>query len=415
MSPNLRIALRFLTAKKRSMMLSLSCIVLGVGLFIVTQATTTGFEGFFVKTILGTDGAMRIQDKIQETLRSVETANATGSPFSADQNNGVKLISGIDNPGLLATTLGTFRNISGVSQVIHGSVTIRSPFKEEPVQAYGIFLDAHLKVSDLASQIVEGSLESFRDSAAGALLGREMADRMQLDVGDSFQLETTAQSRRFTVSAIYETGLSDVDRVRVYIPMSQARSLLQKPTGASYIQVNLFDKDSAREDAAHLQDVLGYHAAAWQDREKVWLDVFRALRISTMITVSVFTLIAALAMFSTLMMLVLEKTKDIAILRSMGYTREDISRIFLWQAAIVLVIGTFVGCVLGASATYGVSQVPLRIRGIFSTDRFIVSWSVWHYVAAVAAALVAVMVSSLIPARRAARLEPGDIVRGTAQ
>jgi len=203
--------------------------------------------------------------------------------------------------------------------------------------------------------------------------------------------------------------------VRVYIPMSQARSLLQKPTGASYIQVNLFDKDSAREDAAHLQDVLGYHAAAWQDREKVWLDVFRALRISTMITVSVFTLIAALAMFSTLMMLVLEKTKDIAILRSMGYTREDISRIFLWQAAIVLVIGTFVGCVLGASATYGVSQVPLRIRGIFSTDRFIVSWSVWHYVAAVAAALVAVMVSSLIPARRAARLEPGDIVRGTAQ
>jgi lipoprotein-releasing system permease protein len=134
-----------------------------------------------------------------------------------------------------------------------------------------------------------------------------------------------------------------------------------------------------------------------------------------MITVSVFTLIAALAMFSTLMMLVMEKTKDIAILRSMGYTREDISRIFLWQAAIVLLIGTFLGCALGASATYGVSQVPLRIRGIFSTDRFIVAWSVWHYVAAVAAAIVAVMASSLIPARRAARLEPGDIVRGTAQ
>jgi lipoprotein-releasing system permease protein len=415
MSPNLRIALRFLTAKKRSMMLSLSCIVLGVGLFVVTQATTTGFEGYFIKTILGTDGAMRIQDKIQETLRSVETAGQTGSPFATDQNNGVKLIEGIDNPGLLATTLGTFRNISGMSQVVHGQVTIRSSFKEEPVQAYGIYLDAHLKVSDLGSQIVEGSLENFRDAAAGALLGREMADRMQLEVGDSFQLETATQTRRFTVSGIYETGLSDIDRVRVYIAMGQARSLLQKTTGASYIQVNLYDKDRAREDAAHLQDVLGYHAAAWQDREKVWLDVFRALRVSTMITVSVFTLIAALAMFSTLMMLVMEKTKDIAILRSMGYTREDISRIFLWQAAIVLLIGTFLGCALGASATYGVSQVPLRIRGIFSTDRFIVAWSVWHYVAAVAAAIVAVMASSLIPARRAARLEPGDIVRGTAQ
>jgi len=134
-----------------------------------------------------------------------------------------------------------------------------------------------------------------------------------------------------------------------------------------------------------------------------------------MITVSVFTLIAGLAMFSTLMMLVLEKTKDIAILRSMGYTRQDISRIFLWQAAIVLVIGTACGCALGAGSTFAVSRVPLHIRGIFSTYRFIVSWSGWHYLAAVAAAIIAVMASSLIPARRAARLEPGDIVRGTAQ
>src|ERR1017187_2893644 len=71
MSPNFRIALRFLTAKKRSMLMSLSCIVLGVGLFIVTQATTSGFEGFFIKTILGTNGAILVQDKFQTTLRSI--------------------------------------------------------------------------------------------------------------------------------------------------------------------------------------------------------------------------------------------------------------------------------------------------------------------------------------------------------
>jgi lipoprotein-releasing system permease protein len=414
MSPNLRIALRFLTAKKRSMMLSLSCIVLGVGLFIVTQATTTGFEGYFVKTILGTDGAMRIQDKIQDTLRSV-AGSGSGSPFAGDHRDGRKFIVGIDNPGLLTTSLHTYSNISGISQVLHGTVTIRSSFKDELVQAYGIYIEDHLRVSDLASQIVSGSLANFRVSPSGALLGREMADRMQLEVGDWFQLETSSQIRRFRVSAIYETGLSDIDRVRVYLNMSQARSLLQKATGASYIQINLFDKNRAREDAAHIQDDLGYTAAAWQDRERVWLDVFRALRVSTMITVSVFTLIAGLAMFSTLMMLVLEKTKDIAILRSMGYTRQDISRIFLWQAAIVLVIGTACGCALGAGSTFAVSRVPLHIRGIFSTDRFIVSWSGWHYLAAVAAAIIAVMASSLIPARRAARLEPGDIVRGTAQ
>ncbi|MFM7749938.1 MAG: ABC transporter permease, partial [Opitutaceae bacterium] len=160
---------------------------------------------------------------------------------------------------------------------------------------------------------------------------------------------------------------------------------------------------------------LRHSVKPWQEREKTWLAVFRALRISTMITVSVFTLIASLAMFNTLAMIVLEKTKDIAILRSMGYERRDVTRIFLWQAGIVLAIGAGAGAILGAVVTWLVSQVPLPVNGIFKTDRFIVTWDVYHYAGAIATAVVMVMIASLIPARRAARLEPGDIVRGTAQ
>jgi lipoprotein-releasing system permease protein len=191
--------------------------------------------------------------------------------------------------------------------------------------------------------------------------------------------------------------------------------LLKRPTGASFLQVNTYDKNRAREDAAHITATLHYSAASWQEREKVWLEVFRALRYSTAITVSVFTLIAGLAMFNTLAMIVMEKTKEIAILRSMGYTRQDISQIFLWQAAIVLMLGTVAGCVLGAGVTYAISNIPIHIRGIFAADTFIVNWSIWHYVEATAISITMVMAASLIPARRAARLEPGDVIRGTAQ
>jgi lipoprotein-releasing system permease protein len=201
----------------------------------------------------------------------------------------------------------------------------------------------------------------------------------------------------------------------MYLHIGEARSLLKKPSGASFLQVNVYDRNAAPIDARHMTETLGYNAKSWQEREKTWLEVFRALRISTAITVSVFTLIAGLAMFNTLAMIVMEKTKEIAILRSMGYLREDISRIFLWQATIVLVIGSVTGCLLGAGITYGVEHVPIRIRGIFATDTFIVAWSIWHYVAAVLTAVVMVMVASLVPARRAARLEPGDVIRGTAQ
>ena len=417
MSPNLRIASRFLTAKKRAMLMSLSCIVLGVGLFVVTQATTSGFEQFFIKTILGTNGAIRIEDRIQDTMRSMEAGGrGSGSNFHISmRGEGKKYIEGIEEPKLLVNALRRFENVAGVSEVLHGPVIIRSSFKSESVRAYGINLDDQLRVSDLGSQIVQGSIGDFRSKPTSAMVGREMADRLQLAVGDSFILEALGESRRYRVSAIYETGVSDIDRVRVYLNMGEARSLLKRPTGASFIQVNLIDKDRAPQDALHMEEVLRYSAASWQEREKTWLEVFRALRISTAITVSVFTLIAGLAMFNTLAMIVMEKTKEIAILRSMGYTRQDISGIFLWQAAIVLMIGTVCGWVLGAVVTYAISNFPIRIRGIFATDTFIVSWSLWHYVAATATAVLMVMAASLIPARRAARLEPGDVIRGTAQ
>jgi len=416
MSPNLRIAFRFLTAKKRAMLMSLSCIVLGIGLFIVTQATTSGFEQFFIKTILGTNGAIRVEDRIQETLRTMESGGGgSSSSFQVQQKEGRKYIGGIDEPKLIMDALRNFENVSGVSQVLTGASILRSSFSTDSVKIFGINLEDHLAVSELANQIIFGQLEDYRGSPTGVLIGAVIAERLQLAVGDSFVLQSGTESRRYRVSAIYETGVGDIDRERVYMHMSEARSLLHKPYGASFIQVNVYDKNRATADADHMEEVLQYRSRSWQYREKTWLDVFRALSISSGITVSVFTLIAGLAMFNTLAMIVMEKTKEIAILRSMGYTRKDISQIFIWQAGIVLAIGTVLGWLLGAVVTYAVSRTPIHLRGIFATDHFIVAWSIWHYVAATITAVIMVLTASLIPARRAARLEPGDVIRGTAQ
>ena len=402
MSPNLRIAFRFLTAKKRAMFMSLACTILGVGLFIVTQATTSGFEEFFTKTILGINGAVRIEDKIQETMRSMAAAGGGDSYFT--RRDGVKMIEGIEEPQALIDAVRQFSNVRGVSAVVRGNVQITSSFKTEDAQVFGIKLEDHVRVSDLAEQITNGLLDDFRDSPSGALVGRVLADRLQLGVGDSFVVSARGASRRVRVSAIYETGYREVDKTNIYLHQSEARSLLKRPSGATFLQISLKDPGRAPLDAARMEQVLRHQVKPWQEREKTWLAVFRALRISTMITVSVFTLIASLAMFNTLAMIVLEKTKDIAILRSMGYERRDITRIFLWQAGIVLAIGAVIGALFGAGVTWLVGQVPLPINGIFKTDRFIVTWDINHYLGAIATAVVMVMIASLIPARRAARL-----------
>lgn len=419
MSTNLRIALRFLTAKKRAMLMSLAGIVFGVGFFIVTQAQTSGFEQFFIKTILGTNGAIRIEDKIQQTIFAMTAGGHVGPEGSKFEivtpREGRKYIEGVEDPALIIEALKQFKNVAGASMVVHGSVVADSSFKNDTARAYGINLDHHLAVSDLASQIIRGDLDDFRRSPTGLLLGKVLADRIQVTVGDSLILRANDQQRRYRVAGIYETGVRDIDQVRIYMHLGEARSLLKKSVGASFIQISLFDRDRAPQDAAQMERVFNHGAQSWQEREKTWLEVFRALRVSSALTVSTIILISGLGMFNTLAMIVMEKTKEIAILRSMGYTRRDISRIFIWQGVIVLVVGTILGWMLGAGVTYGVSKLPIRIRGIFSTDSFVVAWSIWHYVAATVTAAVVVITASLVPARRAARLEPGDIIRGTSQ
>jgi lipoprotein-releasing system permease protein len=419
-SNNLRIALRFLTARKRSMLMSLAGIIFGVGFFIVTQAQTSGFEQFFIRVILGTNGAIRIEDKIQDTIFVMAAAghNAGASRFEVGADRAArKYIEGVEDPALLAEALRKFRNVAGVSTVVEGSVIADSSFKNDSAKVYGIKLDDHLAVSDLAAQVQRGSgsLDEFRGTPQGVLMGKVLAERLQLMVGDSFILQAGTEQRRYRVTAIYSTGVSDIDRVRIYLHLGEARSLLKKTIGASFIQVSLFDRERAPQDALQMEEVLRHSAKSWQEREESWLEAFKALQVSAALTVSTIILISGLGMFNTLAMIVIEKTKEIAILRSMGYTRSDITRIFLWLGAIVLVIGTIGGWALGYGLTYGVSKYPIKIRGIFSADNFQVYKSIWHYVVATLMAAVVVMTAALIPARRAARLEPGDIIRGTSQ
>ncbi|WP_438479461.1 ABC transporter permease [Oleiharenicola lentus] len=400
--------------------MSLTGIIFGIGFFIVTQAQTSGFEQFFIKTILGTNGAIRIEDKFQDTIFAMQADGHSkdASKFElASDRSARKYIEGVEDPALLIEAVRKFRNVAGVSMVVRGSVVADSSFKNESAQVYGIKLEDHLLVSDLGAQIVGGggTIEDFRASPQGLLVGKVLAERLQLSIGDTLILRAADQQRRYKVSAFYETGVRDIDQVRIYMHLGEARSLLKKTTGASFLQVSLFDRDRAPQDAAQLEEVLRHGAQGWQDREKTWLDVFKALRVSSALTVSTIILISGLGMFNTLAMIVIEKTKEIAILRSMGYTRKDISHIFLWLGSIVLVIGTVGGWGMGAGVTYAVSKFPIRIRGIFTADNFQVYWSIWHYVVATVTAAVVVMTAAWIPSRRAARLEPGDIVRGTSQ
>ena len=415
MRSNFHIALRFLTYNQRAMFMSLAGIVVGVGFFIFTQAQTSGFERFFIQTILGTNGALRIQDRFQDTVRAMEVGGGTGdTAFAITQHDTVKYVEGIESPKALSAAIKEFANVSGVSEVLTGTVIASNGYRTQNAKAYGIALEDYLAVSALENQIIFGDISDFRVIPTGLMMGSRLARRMETRIGNSIILEAAGQKRRYVVSAIFETGVSDIDRNRLFIHLGEARALLKKPHGASYLQVGLLDPYRASIDAEHMSLVLGHQVASWQQREKTWLDAFKVLRFSSGLTVVTILLLAGLGMFNTLAMMVMEKTREIAILRSMGYTRGDISSIFLWQGLLVLSVGTVLGWILAATVTLWVSHLPFRVTGIFSTDRFVVHWSIWHYITATLIAALVIMIASFVPARKASGLEPAEVIRETS-
>jgi len=416
MSSNFRIAIRFLLAKKRSMLMSLAGIVFGVGFFISTQAQLSGYQDLFVETILGTDGAIRIEDRIQATSVFVEAGSSKGNStnfFVSDKNNR-RFLEGVEHPESVIEAIMELSNVEATSSVLKGSVQLQSALREDSGQVFGIVVDEHMAVSALEDQIVWGSITDFRQAQMGIILGVKMAARLDVSVGDSLIVRAVDQQRRLKISALYETGVSEIDKKRVFMHINTARSLLKKPHGVSFIQVSVFDRTRTLIDSDLIENMTNHFSTPWQEREKSLLELFKILRISSAITVSTIIIVSGLGMFSMLVMIVMEKTREIAILRSMGYTRGDISSIFLWQGAIVLVVGTIIGCCLGVLMTYGISKLPMPSAGLFTSEFFEVNWSYWHYIQAVVAATFIVMIASLIPARRAARLVPGDVIRGTA-
>ncbi len=412
MNTNFQIARRFITARKRAMFMSLAGIAFGVAFFILTQAQTAGFQSFFIQTILGVNGMVRIEDRIQGGQKSSTQDSETGAILEADR--ATKYIPGVQFPARVISALQQFPEVVSASPVIRGNAVLKANFRDYDAKPYGIELDSYTSVSDLAGQIIQGSLQDFAANPYGVIVGIRIAQRMGLKIGDSILLESVHARQRYRIAGFFETGIDMVDRERVYIHLSASRVLLDQPSGASFIQINLTDANSAPYMAGRIRTVVSHYTLAWQDREKTWLQVFSVLRLSSAITISSIILISGLGMFNTLVMIIVDKTREIAILRSMGFTRSDIVSIFMQLGAFVLIAGVLSGWTIAAAATYGLSRLPIRIRGIFATDHFVVQWDIMHYVWAGVIATIVVLIASYFPARRAARLEPGAVIRGSS-
>jgi lipoprotein-releasing system permease protein len=411
-TPTLYIALRFLSHRKRAFILSLSGVVFGVAIFICTQAQTQGFAKNFIDSTLGSNGALLLRSRFQ----SANTGLLVPPKNVRDPNLPRRhSVDGITNAPEIMRVSRQFADVAACSAVLRGNVSARAGFENASIDLYGIEAASHLQTTNLAEQITEGSLDDFRNNPNAVIIGSRLGNALQARPGDGLQvLAPGGEYRRFTIAAIARSGVGVVDAARVYCHVRVAQTLLRKPFAASIILYKLRDPDRAPAVAHAFETLFGHDAQSWQDREEANLQLFITLRLSAAITVSLIILLAGFGIFNVLTMSVLSKIKEIAILRSMGYRARDISSIFLWQGAMIAAAGSIIGCLAGVILTWGVSRIPIRIRGLIYANHFLVTWDWRHYLWATILAIIAVFIASYVPARRAALLAPVATLRGSS-
>ena len=411
MTPPLYIALRFLTHRKRALLLSLSGVVFGVAIFICTQAQTQGFSSYFIDSTIGSNGALVVRSRFRPRYEPLAV-----SAKGLKERVGRRLyFEGITNANEIMRVSRQFSNVVSCSAILRGTVSARAGFENATVDLFGIDPALHAQTTDILRKLVAGNYDDFRNNTSSIIIGSRLAeDLLQVGVGDTVQLlAPNGEYWRFSVAAIARAGIGPIDSTRVYVHDRIAQALLQQPSGASIIIYKLRDPDRAPALAEHFETLFQHGATSWQDREESTLQLFLTLRMSVAITTSLIILLAGFGIFNVLTMSVLAKIKEIAILRSMGYRRIDISSIFLWQGALIAAAGSMVGCLLGALMTWGVSRIPIRLRGLLYTNYFLVTWDWRHYLFATLLAILAVFIASYVPARRAAELPPVVTIRGS--
>jgi lipoprotein-releasing system permease protein len=392
------IATRFLREGKAQSTLILVGIAVGVAVIVFLTALITGLQGNIIERTLGTQAHIKVQPP-EERNRILPPAD--GSVQLVLENRRAQRLRSINNWQQVRDLLDSLPSVRAVSPVISGPAFARRGEALESVALVGIDAARYQRIIPIQDDIVAGA---FRIGAGDAVIGRQLATDLGLGVGDKLRIDG-GQGREsvVNVAGIFELGVRDIDARFVYLDMKQAQSLLDLPGAATLIDLTVDDIFAAQDVAARIARLTGLKAESWMETNAQLMNALRSQSLSTRM-ISVFVALSvALGIASVLSVSVVQRTREIGILRAMGTTRPQMLRVFLVQGALFGLAGS----VLGGLAGYGL----VGAFNTFGPKLFFIPLDPWLPVAAALLATVTGTVSAAVPARRAARLDPVEAIR----
>ncbi len=407
------IALRQLWARKTLNGIAALGVALGVVVLIVIHGILQGFQRKFLDNIQRISPHVTMLDKELRPPRSLLSL-ALGPELVAQVAHEVpsERAARIRRPREITRALRSLPGVVAASGSLVGSAVLGYGSQQLAVDVRGVEPLAQDEVTPISRYVIAGD---YRQLAAGGgvLLGRGVAERIGAHLGDHITLGSPrGQTLQLEVIGSFDCDIPQVNKVRVYAALRDAQRVLGKPDTTDRIEVRLASAPRAQGVAAQLEAMFGYDAESWQEQNANYLSLFAQQNTIIGFVVGAILAVGGFGILAIQVMIVLEKTRDIALLRSVGFSRRDILSGFLLQGIIISLIGAGLGELAGHYLLVLLSHMRTRQEGLVKSETFLVYDDPNFYLYGVAFALVIGVVASLLPAYRGARVEPVDVLRG---
>jgi lipoprotein-releasing system permease protein len=404
------IASRYLRARRKHTVVSVITVISVIGVaagvmaLVIAMAVTTGFRNQLQRSLLGAMAHINVTPKVPGE--------------------------GIEDWRRLMARLRAAPHVTAAAPALYSPVLIVGPVNSKAGWLKGIDVDAELAISDTLRHLQEGSLDRLRDPDAkppGVILGKQLVQDAGIRVRNRIYVLSPEggdmdpiygprpTARPFVVAGVFSSGFYEFDDGYGFASIAALQKMLGLEDEVNAIELKVDDLNRASEIARGLEKIVGPHlsATSWEEQNTHLFDALRGERIVTIIIIGLIELVAALNILIVLVMMVMEKYRDIAILMSMGARRKQIRAIFMLQGVLIGVVGSAIGLAVGYTLCYFAQKYKwIRIDEsvyAFSYVPFETHWV--HAIWIAAAAILISFLATLYPARNATRILPAEVLR----
>ena len=395
-------AVRFLREGRMQSLLIIVGVGVGVAVIVFMSALLSGLQANLIKRTLSSQAHITLLPP-EEIARPQQATDTTALRLQKQAQR----LRAIDQWQTLRDRLETWPEIAAVSPVASGPAFAIRGEANKAISVVGIEPERYNRVISLAERLTAGQL---RIGAGEAVIGIELAKDLGAEVGDKLRLSTAdGRSDTLTITGLFDLGNKGVNARNVYVGLRTAQSLLDLVGGVSSIDLALHDLDLAERLARRIAGETGLTADSWIKTNAQFVTALTSQRVSSNVIRFFIALSVAFGIASVLVVSVIQRSKEIGILRAMGATQAQMRRIFLLQGGIV----GFFGSLLGSALAWSFLMLwQLLARNPDGTPMFVIGVEPGLVALAAGGASLVGILSALLPARRAAQLDPVVAIRG---